>query len=115
MYKKILNWYQILQILVPIDRYLNNNGIHKAYKILKSFYKGSKILVFNKNLKAGYWSVPLAWEVIEAKYDRREKYIKRLEKKYPDEITEEEANSLAPDPDRGFEELDRMIHELIIG
>ena len=67
MNKKNLNWFQILQILVPIDRYLNNSGIHKAYKLLKSFYKGSRILVFNKNLKAGYWSVPLAWEVDEAK------------------------------------------------
>ena len=67
MYKKNLNWFQKLQILVPIDRYLNNSGIHKAYKLLKSFYKGSKILIFNKNLKAGYWSVPLAWEVSEAK------------------------------------------------
>ncbi len=53
-------------------------------------------------------------DAIEAKYDRREKDIRRLEKKYPDEFTEEEANSLAPDPDRGFEELDRMIHDLII-
>ena len=67
MNKKNLNWFQILQTLVPIDRYLNNSGIHKAYKLLKSFYKGSRILVFDKNLKAGYWSVPLAWEVDEAK------------------------------------------------
>ena len=54
-------------------------------------------------------------ERIKAKNDRRRKNIERLEKKYPDEITEEEANSLTPDPDRGFEELDRMIHDLIIG
>ena len=53
-------------------------------------------------------------ERIKAKDDRRRKNIERLEKKYPDEITEEEANSLAPDPDRGLEALDRMIHELII-
>lgn len=67
MNRKNHNWFQILQTLVPIDRYLNNSGIHKAYKLLRSFYKGSRILVFDKNLKAGYWSVPLAWEVDEAK------------------------------------------------
>ena len=51
MYKKKLNWFQILKILVPIDRYLNNSGIHRAYKLLRSFYKGSRILVFKKILK----------------------------------------------------------------
>ena len=66
MYKKNLNWFQILQILVPIDRYLNNSGIHKAFKILNSFYKGSRLLVFDKNQKSGFWSVPLAWEVKKA-------------------------------------------------
>ena len=67
MYKKNYDWFQVLKILVPIDRYLNNSGIHKAYKLLKSFYKGSHLLVFNKNQKVGFWSVPLAWEVDEAK------------------------------------------------
>ena len=48
MYKKNLIGFRYLKILVPIDRYLNNSGIHKAFKLLKSFYKGSKLIVFDK-------------------------------------------------------------------
>ena len=58
--------FKILQILIPIDRYLNNSGIHRAYKLLRSFYKGSRILVFKKDLSR-LLVMPLAWEVDEAK------------------------------------------------
>jgi hypothetical protein len=98
--RTILSYFRVLRAFSPETS--RKDAIEKTYKNFK--LEGDD--AGHKKLKG---------EVIEAKYDRREKYIKRLEKKYPDEITEEEANSLAPDPDRGFEELDRMIHELIIG
>ena len=47
--------------------------------------------------------------------ENREKSIQRLTKAYPRELSEEEANAIAPDPDRFFEDLDIMIHELIKG
>ena len=47
--------------------------------------------------------------------ENREKSIQRLSKAYPRELSEEEANAIAPDPDRFFEDLDIMIHELIKG
>jgi hypothetical protein len=46
-------------------------------------------------------------------YESKEKFIQRLSKKYPDGLTEEQANSFAPDPDHYFEDLDIMIDELI--
>ena len=46
-------------------------------------------------------------------YASREKFIQRLSRKYPDELTEEQAKILAPDPDQYFEDLDIMIDELI--
>jgi len=60
-------WRDILKTLIPIDRFLNNNGIHKAFKLLKNFYFGTKLLVFKKNKKHGFWSVPLSWNVVEGK------------------------------------------------
>ena len=47
--------------------------------------------------------------------ENREKSIQRLTKAYPRELSEEEANAIAPDSDRFFEDLDIMIHELIKG
>jgi len=46
-------------------------------------------------------------------YKSKEKFIQRLSRKYPDELTEEQVNFLAPDPDQYFEDLDIMIDELI--
>ena len=46
-------------------------------------------------------------------YKSKERFIQRLSRKYPDELTEEQAKILAPDPDQYFEDLDIMIDELI--
>ena len=49
----------------------------------------------------------------EIEYESKDRQIRRWSKKYPDDLTNEEANVLAPDPDQFFEDLDIMIHELI--
>ena len=49
----------------------------------------------------------------EIEYASKDRQIRRWSKKYPAELTEKEANSLAPDPDQLFEDLDIMIDELI--
>ena len=46
-------------------------------------------------------------------YASKDRQIRRWSKKYPAELTKKEANSLAPDPDQLFEDLDIMIDELI--
>ena len=49
--------------LTNTPRYLNNNGTKKAFRDLKKYYSGSKIINFKKNKKVGLWKLPLQWEV----------------------------------------------------
>jgi len=46
-------------------------------------------------------------------HESKEKFIQKLSRKYPDGLTEEQADFLAPDPDQYFDDLDIMIDELI--
>ena len=37
--------------------------LKKAFRDLKKYYSGSKIINFKKNEKVGLWKLPLQWEV----------------------------------------------------
>ena len=82
--RRIINSYRMIRGFFP--RITKKDAIEKVYK--------------DFNLE-------------EIEYESKEKRIKRLETKYPIKKTDEEANSLEPDPDWQFEDLDMMIKDLI--
>ena len=65
--KNKLSWYKKLKILIPMHRYLNNSGIHDAFKVLKKYYPKLELLKFNKSDKCGLWTIPLSWEVLRGR------------------------------------------------
>ena len=84
----------------------------KERKIIDKF---RSIRAFNPDAswKEAIERVYKLFELDGIEYESKDRQIRRWSKKYPDKLTNKEANDMAPDPDQLFEDLDIMIHELI--